>query len=151
VIYSQTRVGRNGRRFTIHKLRTMRRDADQLAPPPRSRKQHDDPRCTRVGRFLRRWSIDEIPQLWCVLVGTMSLIGPRPRLESEWLESPVEFRRLEARPGISGVWQTSGRAEIPFEEADLRDVEYVDNWSLLGDLVLMARTVRTVLSRRGAY
>ena len=81
----------------------------------------------------------------------MSLIGPRPRLPEEFTDSPEEVRRLRARPGISGLWQTSGRADLSFADADLLDVEYVDNWSLIGDLVLMARTVRTVLSRRGAY
>jgi len=151
VLFRQARVGRGGKKFSIYKLRTMYRDADSERPTPRSPKVHDDPRCTRTGRFLRRWSIDEIPQLWCVLVGTMSLVGPRPRLESELLDSPEEFRRLEARPGISGLWQTSGRANLTFDEADLLDVEYVDNWSLIGDIVIIARTVRTVLSRRGAY
>jgi lipopolysaccharide/colanic/teichoic acid biosynthesis glycosyltransferase len=151
VLYRQQRVGRNGRRFTIYKLRTMHRDADAQQPPPRSPKPSDDPRCTRVGRVLRRWSIDEIPQLWCVLTGSMSLVGPRPRLEPELADSPEEFRRLEARPGISGLWQTSGRANLSFEEADLLDVEYVDNWTLIGDLVILARTVRTVLGRHGAY
>lgn len=150
-LYRQQRVGRNGRKFTLYKLRTMWHDADSQSHPPRSRKPQVDPRCTRVGRVLRRWSIDEIPQLWCVLAGSMSLVGPRPRLEPELADSPEEFRRLEARPGISGLWQTSGRSDVSFEEADLLDVEYVDNWSLIGDLVIMARTVRTVLGRRGAY
>lgn len=150
-LYRQQRVGRNGRKFTLYKLRTMWQDADLQQHPPRSRKPQVDPRCTRVGRVLRRWSIDEIPQLWCVLTGSMSLVGPRPRLEPELADSPEEFRRLEARPGISGLWQTSGRSDVSFEEADLLDVEYVDNWSLIGDLVIMARTVRTVLGRRGAY
>lgn len=150
-LYRQQRVGRNGRLFTIYKLRTMHRDAERLQPPPRAPKRARDPRCTRVGAFLRRWSIDEIPQLWCVLTGTMSLVGPRPRLVPELSDSPEEYRRLEARPGISGLWQTSGRSDLSFEDADLLDVEYVDNWSLIGDLVIMARTVRTVLGRRGAY
>ncbi|CAB4718027.1 MAG: hypothetical protein F2934_01460 [Actinobacteria bacterium] len=149
--FAQRRVGRNGRSFTIHKLRTMYRDSDRDQPAPRSPKRQADPRCTRVGLVLRRWSIDEIPQLWCVFTGSMSLVGPRPRLEAELADSPEEYRRLEARPGISGLWQTSGRADLTFEDADLLDVEYVDNWSLIGDLVILARTVRTVLGRRGAY
>lgn len=151
VLFAQTRIGRGGKRFTLYKLRTMYRDAEDRRPPPRSRKAQRDPRCTRVGAVLRRWSIDEIPQLWCVLVGSMSLVGPRPRLETEFAESPEEVRRLEARPGVSGLWQTSGRSDLSFEEADLLDVEYVDNWSLIGDLVILARTVRTVIGRRGAY
>lgn len=151
VLFAQTRIGRGGKRFTLYKLRTMYRDAEERRPPPRSRKAQRDPRCTRVGAALRRWSVDEIPQLWCVLVGSMSLVGPRPRLETEFAESPEEVRRLEARPGISGLWQTSGRSDLSFEEADLLDVEYVDNWSLIGDLVILARTVRTVVGRRGAY
>jgi len=151
MIFRQQRLGRGGRRITVYKLRTMFADADVQRPEPRSRKAPVDPRCTRVGRILRRWSIDEIPQLWCVLVGTMSLVGPRPRLESELAGSPEEYRRLEARPGLTGLWQTSGRSELSFEEAEQLDVEYVDNWSLIGDLVILARTLRTVLSGRGAY
>jgi lipopolysaccharide/colanic/teichoic acid biosynthesis glycosyltransferase len=150
-IFRQLRLGRRGTPIRIYKLRTMYRDADRFRPDPRSRKAQVDPRCTRVGRVLRRWSIDEIPQLWCVLIGTMSLVGPRPRLESELGGSPEEFRRLEARPGLTGLWQTSGRSDLSFEEAEQLDVEYVDNWSLIGDLVILARTLRTVATGRGAY
>lgn len=151
MFFRQHRLGRGGRLIRIYKLRTMYRDADSKRPQPRSRKAQHDPRCTSVGRFLRRWSIDEIPQLWCVLAGTMSLVGPRPRLESELAGSPEEFRRLEARPGLTGLWQTSGRSDLSFEEAEQLDVEYVDNWSLIGDLVILARTLRTVVGGRGAY
>lgn len=156
IFFKQLRVGELGKTFSIRKLRTMRPGADEHHPIHFAEgltftKDPNDPRITRVGRLLRRWSIDEIPQLVNVLKGDMSLVGPRPRLLSEMTESPVATRRLHARPGLTGVWQTSGRASIPFDQADLLDVEYVDNWSLLGDLVIIIRTIRSVLQRDGAY
>lgn len=156
IFFSQLRVGIQGKSFTIRKLRTMKQGAEHLPIEPPDEgitltKNPRDPRITRVGRFLRRWSIDEIPQLVNVLKGDMSLVGPRPRLASELSDSPITSRRLRARPGLTGVWQTSGRAHIPFDQADLLDVEYVDNWSILGDVVIILRTIRSVLRGDGAY
>lgn len=120
-------------------------------PSPNNRKDPLDPRITQFGRFLRRWSIDEIPQLINVVGGSMSLVGPRPRLIHEISSDPGSGRRLQAKPGLTGPWQTSGRAEIPLDEAESIDLAYVDGWTLLGDVVLLIRTIKAVLSRRGAY
>ena len=114
-------------------------------------KNPDDPRITAVGRVLRRWSIDEVPQFLNVLAGNMSVVGPRPRLPEEVVSSSVTSRRLRAKPGISGLWQTSGRSLMTLTEADALDVNYVDSWSLLGDVVIVLRTIRVVLSGRGAF
>ncbi|MFZ6004361.1 MAG: sugar transferase [Actinomycetota bacterium] len=159
VIYKQERVGRHGRSFTIYKFRSMQTDADAQkvlyldlneASGPYF-KLRCDPRVTRVGRWIRRFSIDEIPQLVNVLRGEMSLVGPRPALASEVAEYPEWFRRrLAVRPGLSGLWQVSGRFLVPFSEATRLDVSYVDYWSLGLDLQILARTPGVVLSGRGA-
>lgn len=159
VLFKQVRVGRNGRPFMIYKFRSMETDAEarktlyldlNASDGPYFKLEHD-PRVTRVGRLIRRYSIDEIPQLLNVLRGEMSLVGPRPALESEVAEYPAWFRRrLAVRPGLSGLWQVSGRFLVPFAEATRLDVTYVDNWSLGLDLQILARTPGVVLSGRGA-
>jgi lipopolysaccharide/colanic/teichoic acid biosynthesis glycosyltransferase len=112
----------------------------------------DDPRITRVGRHLRRWSVDELPQLWNVVRGDMSMVGPRPPLPHEAeAYDPWHLRRLRVRPGLTGIWQTSGRSDVPFDEAVRMDLFYIENWSLGTDLYLLGKTVSAVLGRRGAW
>lgn len=158
VFFSQTRVGRDGRRFRLYKFRTMVADAEQRhtelleqSTDPDWLKLEHDPRITRLGRHLRRSSLDELPQLWNVLRGEMSMVGPRPLIPVEdervhdWARG-----RLNLTPGISGYWQVLGRSRIPFEEMVKLDYLYVMNWSLWEDLRLMLRTLPAVLGRRGA-
>jgi exopolysaccharide biosynthesis polyprenyl glycosylphosphotransferase len=159
VLFCQVRVGRNGRPFQVLKLRTMVADAearqrdlmaDNEADGPLF-KMRDDPRVTRVGGFLRRTSIDELPQLWNVVRGEMSMVGPRPALPHEteaW--DPLLTQRLRVTPGITGMWQVNGRSESSFEDYTRLDLYYVDNWSLLIDLAILAKTIPVVLLRRGA-
>ena len=159
VLFRQARVGRNGAPFNMIKLRTMCIDAeDQLkklsdmneATGPMF-KIKADPRVTRLGRFLRRFSIDEIPQFWNVLRGEMSLVGPRPALEHEVAKWDPELRkRLEVPPGLSGLWQVSGRSDTTFEQYRRLDLYYVDNWSLAHDLRVIAKTIWVVLTMKGA-
>ena len=161
ILFAQERVGLGGRRFRMLKFRTMRNGADSEKKAlahlnhtgdPRLFKIPNDPRVTNLGRLLRRWSLDELPQLWNVLVGDMSLVGPRPFFESD-LETYEDdhFLRLGAKPGITGLWQVSGRSGIvDFEHVVALDTEYVRNWSLLLDLKILLRTVPAVLGRRGA-
>jgi exopolysaccharide biosynthesis polyprenyl glycosylphosphotransferase len=157
-LFSQARVGKAGESFRVRKFRTMVRDAeerrsqllDQSTDPDWLKIDHD-PRITRVGRLIRRLSLDEVPQLWNVLRGEMSMVGPRPLIEEEdervegWARS-----RLDLTPGITGYWQVLGRTRIPFEEMVKLDYLYVTSWSLWGDLRLMLRTLPIVLSGRGA-
>ncbi|MCA1708111.1 MAG: sugar transferase [Actinobacteria bacterium] len=159
-VFQQRRVGQNGRPFTLYKFRTMRVGAEDecagLAEQNESDgllfKIRDDPRRTGVGRLLRRYSIDELPQLWNVLTGHMSLVGPRPPLESEVAGySPEVRRRLLVKPGLTGLWQVSGRANLPWEEAVRLDLYYVENWSPALDIVILVRTVMAVIRGRGAY
>lgn len=160
VFYRQERVGRGGRRFNIVKFRSMQVDADQQLPRLLDRneadgplfKMRDDPRMTRVGRVLRKLSLDEWPQFLNVLRGDMSVVGPRPNRPSE-VESykPWHRRRLEVKPGITGLWQVGGRSEIPFDEMVLLDVYYIENWSVALDLKVMLRTIPLMLFSRGAY
>jgi lipopolysaccharide/colanic/teichoic acid biosynthesis glycosyltransferase len=161
-VFVQTRVGLGGRTFRMLKLRTMRDRADDdkhaVAALSRSNdarlfKIPADPRVTRVGRSVRRWSLDELPQLYNVLVGDMSLVGPRPFIEPEFTGHDTHhFARLMVKPGITGLWQVSGRSDIlDFEEVVRLDREYIERWSLSLDLRILARTVPTVLGRRGAY
>jgi lipopolysaccharide/colanic/teichoic acid biosynthesis glycosyltransferase len=115
-------------------------------------KIRDDPRVTRVGRFLRKFSIDELPQLFNVLRGEMSLVGPRPPLVDEYERYEQDtHRRLLVRPGMTGLWQVSGRSDLPWSEAVRLDLYYVDNWSMVIDLVIMIKTVKAVLFSKGAY
>ncbi len=150
IFFLQKRIGRDGKEFSLWKLRTMTEGSGSPAPEGMS-KDPKDPRITTIGHVLRRWSIDEIPQFVNVLLGNMSVVGPRPRLPAEVRASGVTTRRLKAKPGITGPWQTSGRSLMTLEEADSLDVNYVDSWSLLGDVFIMLRTVRVVVSGRGAF
>ncbi len=159
-LFRQTRVGRNGRPFTIYKFRSMRRTAPGAAAAPAGPSDRDgicakwrrDPRVTRVGRFIRRTSIDELPQLINVVRGDMSLVGPRPALPGEVAAYPPRARgRLAVRPGITGLWQISGRADIGFDKMVDIDLAYVAARSPLVDLAIIALTVRACLSGRGAY
>jgi exopolysaccharide biosynthesis polyprenyl glycosylphosphotransferase len=158
VFFVQERVGRNGRRFRLFKLRTMSVDAEARRPElvPESADPHwlkldNDPRVTRFGRWLRRLSVDELPQLWNVVRGEMSMVGPRPLVphEDERVESWAR-RRLELTPGITGYWQVLGRTRIPFEEMVKLDYLYVMNWSLWEDIRLMLRTLPVIFSGKGA-
>ena len=158
--YRQVRIGRNGRPFTMIKFRTMSTAVDRssvtlpLAIHPDSvlHKVRVDPRVTRVGRPLRTYSLDELPQLINVVRGEMSLVGPRPPLPEEVAAyEPDAHRRLVVQPGITGLWQVSGRSDLSWEASLRLDLLYVDNWSLGLDLLILVRTVRAVLGHRGAY
>nr|WP_232792202.1 sugar transferase [Actinacidiphila yeochonensis] len=160
--YRQTRFGLAGNPFTMWKFRTMVADAEsRKAELERAGgNEHDglmfkmrrDPRVTRVGRLLRRFSLDELPQLVNVLRGEMSLVGPRPPLPDEVAHyDETALRRLAVKPGITGLWQVSGRSDLSWDETLALDLRYVDNWSLAGDVEVMARTVRAVVDGRGAY
>ena len=160
VFHRATRVGRGGAKFLFLKLRSMQVGAEELrglllhlnqAQGP-AFKLHDDPRVTRVGRILRKLSIDELPQLWHVLEGHMSLVGPRPAFPEEVERyEPWMLRRLTVRPGLTCLWQVRGRSDLPFDEWMRLDVEYVDHYSFLLDLKILALTIPAVLSARGAY
>ncbi|MFC7404653.1 sugar transferase [Georgenia alba] len=160
VLFTQERIGQNGRPFTIHKFRTMAVDAEarmaDLIAQHGGRallfKLENDPRVTRVGAFLRKYSIDELPQFWDVLVGSMSVVGPRPQVarEVEQYEEHVH-RRLLTKPGITGLWQVSGRSSLSVDESVRLDLRYVENWSISGDIILILKTIRAVLRPDGAY
>jgi exopolysaccharide biosynthesis polyprenyl glycosylphosphotransferase len=160
VFFSQERIGKDGELFPVRKLRSMVVDAEQRLEDLRDQSEADgplfkmrhDPRLTRVGRFLRATSIDELPQLWNVLRGEMSVVGPRPALASEAAEWSEDLRgRLRVKPGITGMWQVNGRSSASFDDYARHDLYYVDNWSLLTDLAIVAKTIPVVLGRRGAY
>lgn len=158
--FVQTRVGLGGREFRFVKLRTMVKGAEKRlgeltalneAQPPLFKIKRD-PRVTRVGGFLRRSSLDELPQLWNVLVGDMSLVGPRPPLPREVATYTTEqARRLSVTPGMTGLWQVSGRSDVDFEQAVALDLTYIDTWSLALDLSLLLKTLLVVVRPRGAY
>jgi exopolysaccharide biosynthesis polyprenyl glycosylphosphotransferase len=160
VLFRQYRVGINGIRFTVLKFRSMVPDAEAKLAALRHHqraegntvmfKMKDDPRITPVGRFIRRFSLDELPQLFNVFGGSMSLVGPRPPLQSEvaMYETHVH-RRFLVKPGITGLWQVSGRSNLSWEDSVRLDLYYVENWSLAGDLVILWRTTKAVLSPRG--
>ncbi|WP_432457782.1 sugar transferase [Cellulomonas iranensis] len=159
-VYRQTRVGRDGTTFTMYKLRTMYRDADErraalLASGHRDGvlfKMADDPRVTPVGRVLRRFSIDELPQLLNIVRGEMAVVGPRPPLLEEVAVYPDEVqRRLHVKPGLTGLWQVSGRSDLSWEESVRLDLRYVDNWSVAMDMLIIWKTARAVLTGAGAY
>lgn len=159
VLFRQLRVGKGGRLFTMYKFRSMYQDAElRLAEVMHLNeavgpifKIRNDPRVTPIGRWLRRTSLDELPQLFNVLRGEMSLVGPRPPLMREVLDyEPWHLERLTVKPGITGLWQVSGRSNLPFQEMMRLDIEYVIHWSLWLDLRLLALTIVTVLSGRGA-
>lgn len=160
VFFRQERTGRNGTTFKMTKFRSMVVDADaKLAELSDFNdvddvlfKMRNDPRVTRIGRPIRRWSLDELPQLFDVLRGDMSLVGPRPPLPREVeLYPPEMHRRMLVRPGLTGLWQISGRSDLPFDEAVRMDLYYVDNWSIVTDVIIMLKTARAVLLTRGAY
>jgi lipopolysaccharide/colanic/teichoic acid biosynthesis glycosyltransferase len=157
---TQNRLGRNGRRFGMYKFRSMVVDADSLLPSIWDLNEHygplfkarRDPRCTRVGTLIRRFSLDELPQLLNVLEGEMSLVGPRPPFEREIENDFVrQRRRLKFPPGMTGLWQVSGRSELGYEQMINLDLSYVHGWSLGLDLRILAATVPAVLGGRGAY
>ncbi len=161
VLYSCEYMGHRGRRFTLYKFRTMVPDADKM----KERLAHlnhvdgpafkirDDPRITPLGRFLRRYSIDELPQLWNVLKGDMSIVGPRPPLPEEWKDfKPWHRGKLAVVPGITCYWQVEGRSDISdFDEWMMLDLRYIRDWSLLTDMVILLRTIPAVLRGHGAY
>jgi len=160
VFFRQPRVGLNGRVFGMVKFRSMAVDAEARRAELEHANQSDgplfklreDPRVTPIGRFLRKYSVDELPQLLNVLRGQMSLVGPRPPLPDEVDRYEVDVhRRLAVRPGMTGLWQVSGRSELSWAEAVRLDLYYVDNWSMTTDLVIIAKTVRAVLRSSGAY
>lgn len=162
VIFRQVRVGRNGEPFEFLKFRSMVTDAEALLQRLQEQEQDrgndvmfkmaDDPRITKPGRIMRRFSLDELPQLWNVLRGDMSLVGPRPALPREVSSYAGDVhRRLAVRPGITGLWQVSGRSDLSWDETVRLDLYYVDNWSFTQDVLILGRTVRAVLSSRGAY
>jgi exopolysaccharide biosynthesis polyprenyl glycosylphosphotransferase len=160
VFFRQVRVGRNGRPFHVCKFRTMVTDAEQQKALLEARNEgngvlfkiKDDPRITKVGSILRRYSLDELPQLFNVLLGQMSLVGPRPALPEEAAKYGDEVRRrLAVRPGITGLWQVSGRSDLPWEEAVRLDLRYVENWSFALDLQILWKTISVIFKGSGAY
>jgi lipopolysaccharide/colanic/teichoic acid biosynthesis glycosyltransferase len=159
-IFRQRRLGLDGETFWMLKLRSMVPDAERRrgeveylneSKPPLF-KARWDPRVTRVGRFLRATSFDELPQLVNVVLGSMSMVGPRPRLPYEFdLSDPLQRRRFRVKPGLAGLWQVSGRATLNFDEALAVDLHYVDHWSFWWDLRLLLQTFLVVVARQGAY
>ena len=156
VLFRQQRVAKGGGTFTVYKFRTM--DADRRTgyasfvgeDRRKNHKSEEDPRHTAVGRFLRKWSLDELPQFWNVLLGDMSLVGPRPELvEVVARYEPWQHQRHLVKPGITGLWQISQRGEVPMHEATQVDLEYLEQISLLHDLKILARTLPAMLRRRG--
>lgn len=165
VLFQQVRVGRWGKTFRMWKLRSMYVDAEARKRKLESQAGHTghlasaqrfkmkrDPRITRIGRFIRKGSIDELPQLWNVLAGDMSLVGPRPPLPNEVAQYTLaDRRRLDVTPGITCIWQVSGRSDIPFDRQVELDVDYIESQSLRTDLLLLLKTVPAVFLGRGAY
>ncbi|MEU7651603.1 sugar transferase [Micromonospora taraxaci] len=160
VLFRQVRVGRGGQEFDVFKFRTMVVNADAMLAELTARNETDglmfkmrqDPRVTRVGRLLRKWSLDELPQLVNVLLGQMSLVGPRPPLPSEVARYDGDVaRRLLVKPGMTGLWQVSGRSDLSWEDGIRLDLYYVENWSLAADLTILWKTFGAVLNGRGAY
>ncbi len=160
VIFEQERIGKKQKAFTMFKFRSMCDDAETMKNQLTSLNEasgplfkiHDDPRLTHVGKFLRRYSLDELPQLWNVLKGDMSLVGPRPPVQCEVEQySAWAQKRLEIKPGITGIWQVSGRSDLFFEEMVKLDIYYIWNWSLSNDLKILLRTIPVVISGEGAY
>ncbi|WP_434744096.1 sugar transferase [Micromonospora sp. SH-82] len=160
VLFRQVRVGQGGEEFGVYKFRTMVVNADELLAELAARnetdgllfKMRDDPRVTRIGRLLRKWSLDELPQLVNVLFGQMSLVGPRPPLPAEVARYDGDVaRRLLVKPGMTGLWQVSGRSDLSWEDGIRLDLYYVENWSLAADLTILWKTVGAVVHGRGAY
>ena len=161
IFYTQERIGLRGRPFRMIKFRSMVVNADELKAELAKRagqenrfvfKMKDDPRITKVGHFIRRYSIDELPQFLNVFVGDMSVVGPRPPLPEEYARyNQVYATRMLVRPGITGPWQVSGRSDLSERESEALDVSYVQNWSVLGDVIYVLRTIGAVCSHKGAY
>jgi lipopolysaccharide/colanic/teichoic acid biosynthesis glycosyltransferase len=160
VFFTQTRTGLNGRTFTLYKFRSMYRDAEGRRAALASRNEmsgpvfkiKDDPRITPVGKWMRRFSMDELPQFWNVLTGDMSLVGPRPPIPEEVKKyERWQRRRLSMKPGITCLWQVSGRNAIDFDDWMRLDLAYIDTWSLRLDVQILLRTVPVVLTARGAH
>ncbi len=161
VFFAQTRVGQYGRLFKFYKFRSMVRNADKLKDALAAKnesgdgvifKMKQDPRITRVGRFIRRFSIDEMPQFLNVLLGDLALVGPRPPVPREVaLYTLEERKRLHAKPGLTCLWQIQGRSEIPFKEQVRLDLQYIHSQNLGSDIVILLKTVPAVLLGRGAY
>jgi exopolysaccharide biosynthesis polyprenyl glycosylphosphotransferase len=160
VLFNQPRAGVRGTVFHVHKFRTMVKGADAQREELREllgdeepiAKFVDDPRITPVGRFLRRWSLDELPQLFNVLSGDMSLVGPRPHpLDDVSRYRESDARRLLAKPGMTGLWQVAGRSDLSWDDAVELDLLYIENWSVLADVTILLRTLQAVLARQGAY
>ena len=161
ILYPWKVVGRGGRYFTGYKFRTMVRDADALMAKLAAQnemsgpvfKMKRDPRVTPVGRILRKLSLDELPQLWSVITGDMSLVGPRPPLQTEWVRfEPWQRRKLAVTPGITCLWQAYGRSEITsFDEWVKMDIEYIERWSLALDARILLRTLKVVALAKGAH
>jgi exopolysaccharide biosynthesis polyprenyl glycosylphosphotransferase len=158
VFFKQKRVGLRGRKFIVYKFRTMVTNAEELKEKLMQQNEMDgpvfkmtnDPRITRVGRFLRKTSLDELPQFFNVLIGDMSVIGPRPPLPDEVRQyERWQLRRLSMKPGITCIWQVSGRNNIPFDEWMKMDLEYIDNWSLKLDFIIFLKTIRTMIRGDG--
>jgi exopolysaccharide biosynthesis polyprenyl glycosylphosphotransferase len=160
VFYPNTRIGKDGEPFTMLKFRSMRQDADQMRTALLERKDGDnrlfkdrkDPRRTRVGTVIRRWSLDELPQFWNVFRGDMSVVGPRPQIPPEVANyEDWHYKRLAVSPGLTGLWQVSGRSELTFDEMVIYDIYYIENWSLGLDFRILLRTIPAVLHGRGAF
>lgn len=161
VFYRQTRIGVNGKPFQMVKFRSMIVNADQYKKDLAEKtgqegrfifKMKDDPRVTPVGKFIRKYSIDEMPQFLNVLKGDMSVVGPRPPLPEEYERyTPLYATRMLVKPGITGPWQISGRSDLSEEESEALDVTYVQEWSIFGDFLIMLRTVGAVIRHKGAY
>ncbi len=161
VFFAQSRVGLNGRVFRFYKFRSMFRNAEQLKDKLIKQnessdgvifKMKNDPRITKVGRFIRRYSIDEMPQFLNVLLGDLSIVGPRPPVPREVAQYTLEDRkRLHVKPGLTCLWQIQGRSEIPFKEQVRLDLQYIHSQSVLKDFVIMVKTVPAVLLGRGAF
>jgi len=164
IFFCQWRIGEGGRKFLLYKFRTMYDHSDQLLgdyfrgdPTQRIsweqfQKLHNDPRLTRMGKFLRRSSLDELPQLWNILIGEMSLVGPRPiLLDQREMYGPAYYAYIEMRPGLTGLWQVTGRNHVSFAKRAQLDVDYAANWSLKLDLNILLRTVPVVIRGDGAF
>jgi lipopolysaccharide/colanic/teichoic acid biosynthesis glycosyltransferase len=161
VMFFQKRVGLWGREMNFPKFRSMVMNAEELKLKLMEQNQHDnnktfkiknDPRITWIGRFIRKLSIDELPQLWCVLIGDMSLVGPRPPTVNEVADYTLEDRRrLDVVPGLTCIWQVSGRSDIPFDQQVKLDVDYINSQSLWFDFVILLKTIPAVLFGKGAY
>ncbi|HQV05065.1 sugar transferase [Novosphingobium sp.] len=160
IIYKANRIGLNGEPFSMYKFRSMVQNADKQREDLVEQnegagplfKMRDDPRITPVGKFIRRFSIDELPQLFNVLNRSMSVVGPRPPLAEETAAyDEMVTRRMLVRPGVTGLWQVSGRSDLSWEDSVRLDLYYIENWSILGDLFILMRTVRAVVSQSGAY